>query len=525
LIINLSNRQLIVYGLVIAAASVVIGSVSLTYPFGRDQAFYAYAAKLLLAGKMSYLYVFDLKPPGSHLYFALNQLLLGESMFNARIFDILWQALTAYVIFLISFKLTANRLLSVLSSLLYLFLYFRQDYWHTLQADGMLNLPVSLCVLMLVSGNEIHSYIKIILAGMFFAAALIFKYTIISFLPLVLLCFLLSANEPKSIRVKNIAVFILGVVIVCSSVALWYLSKGALKDMIDIQFGQTSQYTKIAYETESGEFIFSHIIRLFVYSVYSPLIWFTFGGMILFAFKKKLAFKSMLILSWAAASLFSLIVQWKFYHYHFLVIIPSISVGSVLFVQLINDYVKQGRKKMVLIPFVIILAGFTLYAGRPYIENYKTLADYFSGKQTLEQAYIKNGFTSDSVFMFSKTLNAINYVNQYTQPNDKIFVWGYDPLIYYITGRDCVSRFLYHVPLLWKAENSHFRREFMDELNKTNPKLIITASNDPLYYISGYNEDSKQLLERFPEFKNFINSKYSFKTRINDYDFYELNTW
>lgn len=525
MIINLSNRQLFVYGLVIAAASVVIGSVSLSYPFGRDQAFYAYAAKLLLSGKMSYLYVFDLKPPGSHLYFALNQLLLGESMFNARIFDIIWQALTAYVIFLISFKLNANRLLSLISSLIYLFLYFRQDYWHTLQADGMLNLPISLCVLMLVSSNELHSYIKIILAGILFAAALIFKYTIISFLPLVLLCFLLSVNEPKSIRVKNIAVFILGAVIVCSGIALWYQSKGALKDMIDIQFGQTSQYTKIAYETEPGEYISAQALKLFVYSVYSPLIWFTFGGMIILAVKKKLAFKNLLIFSWAAASLFSLVVQWKFYHYHFLVIIPPISIGAALFVKVIVDFTKEGRKKIIAAVFAVIFTGFILYAGRPYAENYKTLGDYFSGRQTLEEVYIKNGFTSDSVFMFSKTLNAINYVNQYTQPNDKIFVWGYDPLLYYVTGRDCVSRFLYHVPLMWKAENTTFRREFMDELNKTNPKLIITASGDPLYYISGYNEDSKQLLERFSEFKSFIDSKYSFKTRINDYDFYELNTW
>lgn len=503
----------------------VLGSVSLTYPFGRDQAFYAYAAKLLLGGKMSYLYVFDLKPPGSHLYFAFNQILLGESMFNARIFDIIWQALTAFIVFLISVKLTKNKILSVISSFLYLFLYYRQDYWHTLQADGMLNLPVALCVLMLISSNELHSYIKIILAGALFAFALIFKYTIISFLPLVLICFLLAANEPKSIRLKNIAVFVFGAVLVCAGIAIWYSSKGALDDMLDIQFGQTSQYTKIAYETETGGYITDQIVKLFIYSVYAPLIWFSLASAVVLFIRKKLNYSALLITAWVIASLFSLIVQWKFYYYHFLVIIPSISAGAVLFVQVINNYVKLGRKKMVFVPFLIILAGFVAYGGRVYIDNYKTLFDYLSGKQTLEQVYVKNGYTSDSVFMYGKTLNAINYVNQNTEPGDKIFIWGYDPLVYYVTGRNCVSRFLYHVPLLWKAENKHFRREFMDEVNKTNPKQIIIASNDPLYYISGYNEDSRQLLERFPEFKSFINEKYVFKTRINDYDIYELKHW
>ena len=131
--LSLSNRQLFTFGLVVLLIGAVIGSVSLTYPFGRDQAIYAYAGKLLLEGKMNYLHVFDLKPPGIHILFSLIQLIFGESMFSARIFDILWQSLTAFVIALISFRLQAGKFLSLLSSFFYLFLYYRLDYWHTLQ--------------------------------------------------------------------------------------------------------------------------------------------------------------------------------------------------------------------------------------------------------------------------------------------------------------------------------------------------------------------------------------------------------
>jgi hypothetical protein len=394
-----------------------------------------------------------------------------------------------------------------------------------MQADSMLNLPFALCVLLLILSYSEHSFIKIFLSGILFALALMFKYTVISFLPLVVICFLISANDLKSIRIKNIFVFLFGTISLCGAAALWYSFAGGLSDMLDIQFGQTSQYTKIAYETETGEFISSHIIRLFTYSVYSPLIWFSFAGFFVMYIKRKLDFRHLLIFSWILSSLFSLIVQWKFYHYHFLVIIAPISIGAVLFVSLVKDYAIENKKKVMIAALGLISACFVIYAGKPYVDNYNTLFSFASGKLSLKDAYIKNGITTDSVFMIRKTFNTIDYVNQNSIITDNIFVWGYDPLVYYLTGRHCVSRFVYHIPLLWKAGNDNFRKEFMVDMNNTNPKLIVIANNDPLYYISGYNEDSKQLLERFPEFNNFITEKYIFKKRIDDYDLYEIKNW
>lgn len=525
MILRLSNRQLFLYGLVIILFGIVIGSVSLTYPFGRDQGFYAYIGKLLLEGKMNYLYAFDLKPPGSQFLFALAQFLSGDSMFNFRIFDMVWQTLTAYVLFIIAFRLTDRKSLSLLSALLYLFLYYRQDYWHTLQADGSLNLPFAVCVLLLVSSYDRHSFVKIFLSGVMFAGALLFKYTIVSFLPLVIICFLISRKEVLSIRVKNIAAFLLGITVLTGLTALLYISTGAFKELVNIQFVQTPLYTKIAYATETGEFISSQLIRLFSISVYAPLIYFSLFALILLLIKKKLDFVNALVMSWVFSSLFSLIIQWKFYYYHFLVIIPALSLGAVVFVSLVMNYAGQSNRKIITALFVILFIGFTAYAFKPYAGSYEILSSYLSGKETLKEVYIKNGFTADSVFMIRKTFNAVDYVNQHTNAGDLIYVWGYDPLVYYLSGRKCVSRFIYNVPLLWKGENTEFRKEFMNEINKNNPKLILVTSGDPLYFISGYNEDSKQLLERFGELTAFIKDKYVFRKRIDDYDIYELKNW
>lgn len=522
--LRLSNRQLILFGLVVIIAGAVFGSVSLTYPFGRDQAIYAYAGKLLLEGRMNYLYVFDLKPPGIHFLFAFIQLVSGESMLSARIFDIAWQAVTAFVILLISFRLTNQKYLSLFSAVIYLFLYYRQDYWHTLQADGSLNLLFSTAVLLLISSYDSHSFIKIFFAGLLFAIALLFKYTIIAFLPLLFLVILIDKKSLFTIRVKNIAVFTMGLVLTGGAVILLYYLTGALNAFWDIQFTQTPLYTKIAYETETKGYVTSQLIKLFTYSVYSPLIILSLFAFLYSGIRKKFEFPNILLFIWIFSTLFSLIVQWKFYYYHFLVIIPALSAGAVFAFSKIKDILKN-RNILYKLAVSAFAVGLFVFALKPYVSGYSVLSGYLSGSENLESAYIKNGFTTDSVFMFGKTLKAAEIVKNRTSIDDGIFVWGFDPLIYYLSGRKCVSRFIYNFPLLWKGENASFKREFLDEIEKKNPKLIIVAANDPLYFISGYNEDSKKLIKRFPEFDSFLSSNYEFLENAGDYEVYELKKW
>lgn len=512
------------FGFVVLLAGAVFGSVSLTYPFGRDQAIYAYAGKLLLEGKMNYLHVFDLKPPGIHFLFAFIQFVSGESMLSARIFDIVWQVFTAFVVLIIAFRITSEKILSLLSSFFYLYLYYRQDYWHTLQADGSLNLLFVLSVLLLLSSHYHHSFIKIFFAGMLFAAALIFKYTIIIFIPLLIIVLLLNKKDLFSLRVKNVLFFSAGLLLVGAAVILLYYSTNALNAFWDIQFTQTPLYTKIAYETETAGYISSQLFKLFAYSVYSPLIWLSFGAFVYTAIKGKMDFPKLLILSWVISSLFSLIIQWKFYYYHFLVVIPALSVGAVYGLSVIKN---AFSSKIIVYRTILILflLGYSLFAFKPYVQNYETLFSFLSGKENMEEVYVKNGFTSDSVFMIGKTLKAVETVKNETSIDDGIYVWGFDPLIYYLSDRECVSRFIYNFPLLWKGENAAFRNEFMAEIEKNNPKMIIVASNDPLYFISGFDEDSKRLIKRFPEFDAIISSKYMYKSNSGDYEIYELKRW
>lgn len=519
---SLTKKQYFSFVVLILISGIVFGSVSLVYPFGRDQGIYAYAGKLLLEGKIDYKYVFDVKPPGVHFIFALAQMIFGTSMLSMRAFDILWQSITGFIIFLIVYRFTFSRQASYLSSLLYIFLYFRLDYWHTLQADGFLNLPMALSVLMLINIEEGYTTLKMFLSGLFFGIVILFKYTMIIFLPAALLVILFSMGTQTGERIKNLAVYVSGFVLINLLTAGIYFYAGALNEFINVQFVQTPFYAKIGYETESGSFIVNNIVRLFFGSVYSLLILFSVLSFILLLIKKQLTGGLILIYLWMLSSVIGLIIQWKFFYYHFLVIIPPISVGTSIFYVKFKDMFKKPRYHLITGLITSILIVFFIFAFKPYSENFSDLYGYASGKNSIENTYIKKGFTSDSAFMIGKTFNAVKFVKENTAENDGIYVWGFDPLIYYLSGRHCVSRFIYNFPLYWKGGNEKFRREFMKDIQENAPKLILISQRDPLYYISGYTGDSKSMLEKFPDFNDYIEIKYRFLTQIDDFYFYGL---
>ena len=504
--------------------SVIIGSVSLTYPFGRDQGIYAYIAKLILNGKIDYKYSYNLRPPGTHYVFALGQLLLGESMLGMRIFDILWQSLTGLVIFQIVILITGKKNFGLISAFLYVFLYYRLDYWHTMQTEGFMNLPFTLCVLLLIKTDAKRMLLKYFLAGMFFTVAAIFKFTIAAFTLLLVILLLIDFKSELSERLKKIFSFIAGSLIFVFAVLVYYYINSALSQLLEIQFVQIPHYAKIGYETETSGFIVSNIFRLFFYSVYSPLLFLSFILFVILVYKRKLDMRISILFIWLASSLLSLIMQWKFFYYHFLIIVPPAVICAAYSVQLIRNELKEKYLKYVNISSAILLLLFILAGSTSYYSRYGELISYVWGKQSMEELYIKYGTTSDSVFTIKKVNELTDYVKQNTKAGDRIYIWGIEPLIYYLSGRDCVSRFTYNTPLYWRGDDSRYQKEFIQSIQKENPKLILVARRDPMYNITGYKEDSEQMLQRFSEFREIIDRYYVLKADIEEFKIYQLLT-
>src|ERR1041384_6374475 len=74
----------------IAWAVIALSLVQIAlFGFGRDQGIYAVVGDAVLDGKMPYRDVWDFKPPGIFLVFALAEALFGKAMASIRLIEVI----------------------------------------------------------------------------------------------------------------------------------------------------------------------------------------------------------------------------------------------------------------------------------------------------------------------------------------------------------------------------------------------------------------------------------------------------
>jgi hypothetical protein len=108
-----------------------------------------------------------------------------------------------------------------------------------------------------------------------------------------------------------------------------------------------------------------------------------------------------------------------------------------------------------------------------------------------------------------------------TAPDDTIFIWGFEPLIYCYADRRPASRFIYTVPLVTAWSPPEWRRELMRDLERNRPRAVIVAHRDRLPWMTGRYDDSAAQLAGYPELSHFIHAHYRLATRIEDFDVWE----
>jgi hypothetical protein len=113
-------------------------------------------------------------------------------------------------------------------------------------------------------------------------------------------------------------------------------------------------------------------------------------------------------------------------------------------------------------------------------------------------------------------------VRSHTGSNDSVFVWGFEPAVYWLSERQPSSRFIYNVPQRSPWQAKYARRELMRDLTRDTPATIVVQTRDVFPSVTGNALDSRDSLPSFPELDEFISSKYVFRKRLEDFDIYAL---
>src|SRR5829696_3391980 len=130
--------------LLAAAVTVILGIPTLNYPYGPDQALFAYIGAHLRHGERLYVDVWDVKPPGIFWIYAAIGVIPGPSFRVLRTVDLLYVVASVIALYALA-TLYWGRVAGFVAGLLYGAVYVvATGYWHSAQPDSFMVLPLVL---------------------------------------------------------------------------------------------------------------------------------------------------------------------------------------------------------------------------------------------------------------------------------------------------------------------------------------------------------------------------------------------
>ena len=516
------NRNTILGAAIIIVACLVFCSCELAYPFGRDQGNYAYAAWVWLDGGVLYRDVFVFKPPGTVFVHALAQLMFGHSMTAIRALDLDWTIVTALLIAAVARHLTRRGDLAVIAGVLYPFLYGGMGYWYTCQTDGWLNLFAAASLLAAGSGADAfgagrrqRSLFLLTSAGVLAGVAVVFKYTaVVIAAPLLVIL----ARERRLVFGGAVA-FVLGSLLPLVTCAGWLWEHGAMDAFLDSQLNliptyvaKTGRGTGIASLLTFFEMMTSpRRMQLVLGTLIAGLV-----GLAVHIRRPGDRRELLTVLAWLLAGAVSCIVQNKYFSYHYFMMLPGVAILGALAASDICGRLGRAR-----IPAGLAIAA-TLISLSKFPQCWLNLGRLAVGSENLYDSWSDLVDYQEIDTAVRDNLALAEYIQKTTRPEDKVFLWGFEPMVNFVAERKTVSRFLYNYPFAVSWGNPAYESELLAALSANPPTLFVVSSQDAVPWATGNNADSRQLFEEFTALRAFVVGRYKPEVQINRFGVFRL---
>ncbi len=510
-------------------------------PPGRDQGVFWVVAEGMLNGEKPYQDIWDHKPPCVYFVYMVAQVFFHDFI-GITIMEIIIVLLNGILLYKLSGVLLRliypaedfekrpikKHFFSLFALFLYLIFFNRLPfggYWNRLQAEILIDFFM-LCSLLLIlrrtrrveKGHWI--YFNEFLAGLCISLALTAKTTAVLLVPV---CMAAAAIHGKTNKLKSLFWFCFG----CAF--LWMLFfpllyfAGILSEFVEATI-IFNLYHSSAGSISMGTLpLWPRILFAFPYLF--PLYILSLLGIIgLVAGRRSVDIRYAAIpLLWWIAVLCSVFVQRKFWLYHYQNIVLPLaimaSLGQNWIMQLTRRPYSSFLKYLFCALFAASLVPYTAFHSRYY--KSQGYWDYYKGELSRKIFYSRFRWGLNDFNYYADVLVA-DYIKKEVQDSEKIFIWGYEPLVYALSDRRPASRFIFDYPLSVIEWNKTKRRRIcIEELKKNKPELFLVLKRDrnDLELFT-----SEVQLRNFPELYDYLESDYKRITAIEDFAVYHRKT-
>ncbi len=495
---------------------------NLAYPMGRDQATYSVIARGLLHGKALYRDLWDNKPPGIFYIYTAIVKIFGPAMWSVGVVDILWLIGISLCLFRFVER-TLGRPAALLAVVVNAALHVRAGYWNAAQPETFLMLFV-FAGYFLMAGGSPRSKLRHLCAGVLFAAAFWVKYNAIAFLPFVLLLPYLELasldGRPRRLGlgvarrdwIRAACGFAAGFAAASAGLLFYLWFSGSWHAFLQEQFKVLPRYAATAMASTP------HYWSWAAGRIHFWLGFWTVGAALaalLIAWRRRQLSKLTPALVGAAAGFAALAMQVRYQPYYFETCYPFFAVfWAYLGVEayegcrgLAHWFVDRNWRVAAATVWLVLAGLFALPLPGPVVRvigNYQALNAWRRNPAHFYANYSWPGAAED----FRDVLRVVDYLNRRPAAGCKVYVWGNEPLIYDLTGREPPTRFVWNLALIARWRPGGWRGQFMRQLTESRPRWIVVASDDAVPGLSGTNQDSAQALREFPAFYRYLHAFY-----------------
>lgn len=492
----------------------------LAFEYGLDQGIYAVVSDSLLRGGAPYRDAWDFKPPGIFAVYALARGLFGPGMHAVRIVEALGFASLFPAFVLYARRFTGSAIAGVLGAALAVAGHVWLGFWHTAQPESF---GAVLIVWALVAtttrvegaaGAEPRARRRQMsvwaAAGALYGMAALLKPPLGGGI-LVSAAFA-AAAEGRGVSgagrarlramARPLVAHALGGLAPLAATLAFFAAHGALDDLARALFVFAPEYTRINYArgTLSG-FLYRAAATLFLR--FSALAW---AGVALLVLLPRLGGRERSGAAHVAGVLAMVVLgvalQGRFFAYHFGAAVPLLALlGGWGLAKLIRVAPRGVPLGVVLV--VLLVWGLAHRSGL----DGPVPGGFFERARRVDDGRAWN----------VPNRRVAERVTALTDPGDRIYVWGFRPVIYDLAGRRPASRYVYNAPqrTTWAAARS--RRVLVRELRAARPAAILVEHGDEHPGTTGSWRDSATALERFPALRRLLETRYREAETVGDF--------
>lgn len=490
----------------------------LVFSFGRDQGIYAMVADGILEGQLPYRDRWDFKPPGIFFVYATAFGLFGKSMIAPRLLEVALVLGAALGLRRLGGVLFDNRTAGIMGAACYALIHAQMDFWHSGQPESFAG-PLTVFALVLAVGDWpkrrwIFAYLGI---GFLFGCAFLLKPP---FGGGAIVCAYYLCSQRRAdgrswwsalLPLRWIG---LSSVIPIAACWLWFSARGGHSALVWTLFEFAPGYTALSWKGhEAGSMFFQTMSEGF-FGLSSLLALGTVALASIHPRADREREALLLLLGVLGFQFVGIAIQGKFFQYHFGASLPLLGLMAG------QGYYKLWRRLGPGSPSSVLAYGAFMVIAATMKLPVDDTPEGFWKRSVIRAQYLLSGGRSISREELDERLHYVagynlsvarqvaHEITHLTGPNDPIYIWGFEPIIYWLSERSPSSSAIYNVPqrASWQADKAWSR--LWSDLKARPPQLIAIQSLDVIPHVTGNPLDSADSLPTFPAFESYIHEHY-----------------